>query len=219
MKIAILDCHNKSYENIAKICNKSKIKYCKIHKIDFLEFKFGDISPYGSTWGRLFGIEHYLKKYEWIFYLDTDVVITKFDFDLNSIIDQKFKIILGRMPDFDSGILGHISTSAILVKNDPWNFRLIDLWKKQHQFISKPYHAKKGSEMLSTFGVGGLFYEQSAFHYLYDTYHAVRKNTKIIDCVNDRESTHNHDSFLIHFARSPKEKRIKEFMKRHIKYD
>lgn len=217
MKIAILDCHNDSYESIAKICNNSKKKYCKLKKFDFIEFKFTNINPYGATWGRIFGIEKHLKDYDWIFYLDTDTVITNFNFELKSIIDDRFNVILGRMPDFNTGVLNHLSTSAMLIKNDCWSYSFIDAWKKQTHFVDHPYHAKKEDLNLSTFGVGGLFYEQSALHYLYDTQNDVRKKIKIIEGLNDREITHKKDSFLIHFARSPKEKRIKSFMKKTIK--
>jgi hypothetical protein len=217
MKTAILDCHDDSYEHIAKLCRKSKASYCSLKGMDFIEFKFKDIRPYGSTWGRLFGIEIHLPDYEWILYLDTDVMITNPDFDLASLMDDRFNIVLGRMPDFLTGIPNHISTSSLLLRNDPWTFEFIKLWKGQTRFISEPYHAEKTLEGLSTLGVGGLFYEQSALHYLYDTSEDVRRRIKIVDGLNDREVTHGPKSFLIHFARSPKEKRIRSFAKKLIK--
>jgi hypothetical protein len=217
MKIGILDCHDESYAGIAKICNKSKHSYCKTKKIDFIEFKFDQIKPYGPTWGRLFGIERHLPNYDWLLYLDTDTIITNFDFELESMAYSRFNVVLGRMPDFNTGISNHLSTSCLFVKNDPWTFEFIQLWKKQTQFIDHPYYAEEDKKNLSTLGVGGLFFEQSALHYLYDNSIEVQNKLKIIDGLNDREVTHSKDSFLIHFARSPKEKRIKYFMKKRIK--
>lgn len=217
MKLAILDCHDQTYENIFKLCKKSKLKYCAIHNYEFIEFKFSNIKEYGPTWGRVFGIKENLKNFDYIFYLDTDILLTNFDFKISDIIDNDYEIIVGRMPDYVTGELNHISTSAILIKNSEWSFNFLNLWLKQTQFINKPYHAKKEHENLSTLGVGGLFYEQSAFHYLYDNQKEFREKIKIIEGINDRESTYKKNSFLIHFARSPKEKRIKNFLNKRIK--
>jgi hypothetical protein len=217
MKIAILDCHDNKYEQIFKICNKSKIKYCHLNSYDFLEFKFSNIKEYGPTWGRLFGIEKNLKMYDWIFYLDTDTIITNKNIKIESLIDANYEIILGRMPDFHSGVLNHLSTSAMLIKNSKWNHDFIKLWLEQKQFIKNPYYASNQNKNLSTLGVGGLFYEQSALHYLYDTREDLRRHIKVIEGINDRESTHKNTSFLIHFARSPKKERIKKFLKKRIK--
>lgn len=217
MKIGMLDCHDKSYGEIARLCNKSKQTYCRMKDIDFIEFKFDQIKPYGPTWGRLFGIEKHLVNYDWLLYLDTDTIITNFDFELDSLADSQFNVILGRMPDFKTGVLGHLSTSCLFVKNDPWTFEFIQLWKRQTKFIDCPYHAEEDKKNLSTLGVGGLFFEQSALHYLYDNFHEIRSKIKIIEGINDREVTHKKESFLIHFARSPKHKRIKYFIKKKIK--
>lgn len=217
MKIALLDCHNKHYELIAKLCNPSKVNYCEINGYDFITENFDCIEPYGATWARIFALEKHIKKYDWVFYLDTDVIITNPQIKIEDFIDYKHHIYIGRMPDFETGILNHISTSAIIMDKSDWAFNFLSVWKSQKLFITEPYWANDEHADLSTLGVGGLFFEQSAFHYLYDHNLDVREKTKLVDGLNDRECTHKKDSFLIHFARSPKEKRIKDFLRKKIK--
>lgn len=217
MKIALLDCHNLEYEEISKLCNPSKIKYCKLHGYDFLNEKFDNIDPYGPTWARIFALKKHIGNYDWIFYLDTDVVITNPKIKIEDFIDYKHHIYIGRMPDFETGVLNHISTSAIIIDKSDWSDKFLSLWESQKKFITEPYWADGSHVNFSTMGVGGLFFEQSAFHYLYDHNADVRRKTKLVEGLNDRECTHKKNSFLIHFARSPKEKRIKKFLKNKIK--
>ena len=199
------------------MCRKSKAKYCSLNKYDFIEDEIKNINPYGPTWGRVFSIEKNLLNYDWIIYLDTDIIITNYEKKIENYIDKNYNIIIGRMPDFNTGELNHISTSSIIIKNENWSFDFLQMWKKQKTFINNPYHAVEEKKHLSTLGVGGLFFEQSAFHFLYDENEEIRKKTKLIDGINDIECNHKIDSFLIHFARSPKEKRIKDFLKKKIK--
>lgn len=199
------------------MCRKSKSLYCRLHGYDFIEYKFGDLNPYGPTWGRIFGMKAFLKQYDWLFYLDTDTVITNQKLDMKHLLDGDHRIVMGRMPDFETGVLNHISTSAMLIKNDQWTMDFLDIWLSKREFIEEPYHASEENRSLATWGVGGLFFEQSAFHFLYDAEEEVRRKVKLADGLNDRESTHRADSFLIHFARSPKVKRIKQFMTKTMK--
>lgn len=220
MKIALLECSNNDYKIISNLCSKSKIDYCKKNNYDYINYFFEDLSPYGPTWARVFAIEEKLSQYDWILYLDTDTIINNFSLKIEDSINNH-NLIIGRMPDYESGILNHISTSAILIKNCTWSFDFLNIWKLQKKYISEPYFAKKDLEKFSTFGVGGLYFEQSAFHYLYDNYEDIRNNVYVHEDVwmNDRESTYNKNSFLIHFAseRVPKLTRIKKFFKQNIK--
>ena len=218
--IKLLECHNDQYSKIARICNISKKKYCNKNNYEFIEYRFNKIEPYGPTWGRLFGIENNLKRCIWLLYLDTDTIINNFSIKIEDHIDDRYNIIIGRMPDYNTGFLNHISTSAILIKNCSWSFDFLNIWKQQKQFIKNPYFAKNEHLHFSTLGFGGLYFEQSAFHFIYDNYENIREKIKLIEdpWFNDRESTFNSNSFLIHFARSPKEKRILDFFKKRTKF-
>lgn len=200
------------------MCRKSKVLYCSMHGYEFIEYKFENLNPYGPTWGRVFGIREHLRDYDWIFYLDTDTVITNPKFSAEVLLEGCHNIVVGRMPDFDTGILNHISTSAMLLRNCDWTMGFLELWLSKKEFIDEPYHALEEHKNLSTLGAGGLFFEQSAFHFLYDTNEDVRSKVLLTEGLNDRESTYKEGSFLMHFARSPKEQRIKNFMnKRAVK--
>lgn len=218
MKIAVLDCHDEYYEAIARLCLPSRRKYCALKGYDFIEYKFDKRPPYSSclipnTWGRIFGVMESLEKHEWIMYMDTDIVITNMGFSLESIADDRFNLILGRAPRFDTRVEGHLSAANIMFRNDPWTFEFLKMWSEQTQFVREPYHAKPEHKHLATLGYGGLFFDQSALHFLYDKHPEVRKRTKIVGGINDKESTFNEKSFLIHFTRKNKEERIKSFLR------
>jgi len=201
MKYAILDCHNKDYDYIFSLTKKSKEKYCKKFGLDFLVFNF-ELKYRTQHWGRILGIKKYLKKYDYIIYLDTDSLILNFELDLKKIISEFFekKIITGPLPE-----QGHIGTNGLIVKNCAWCFEFLDKWYAQIQFINAPYH---GSPSCGLFDDGGMdiptekwiFYEQSAFHYLYDTCEDVRENTFLIkrSYFHSVPKTFKKGDFLIH---------------------
>lgn len=219
MKIAILDCFNEKtkYKNIFEVTKNSKIRYCSKFQMDFLVFNF-EIKNRTQHWGRIFGIKNYLKNYDYIVYLDTDTLITNFNFDIRNLIDSKYNIITGPLPH-----QGHIGTNGIIIKNSTWTFEFLDLWYNQDQFIDKAYH---GSPSCGTDDDGGLtlkpenwkFYEQSAFHFLYDNDELVRKNTKLIErkYFHSVPKTFKNGDFLIHTPGMPPDKKI-NLIKKYIK--
>lgn len=217
MKILVLDVHNPNYDHIAVLSEEGKRNYCQMHGYDFISHSFESLDPphRGPTWGRVAAIKQYLPCYDWILYLDTDVVLTNYTITVESQLPQMEDLQIGRMPDYDTGIPNHISTSALLVKRSDWLFEFLDRWYAQEQFIDKPYFAPPDKNHLSTWGRGGLFFEQSAFHYMYDNFEDVRQHVKVMPGAwfNDRESSHAPSSFLIHFARQDgKLERMRKFL-------
>jgi hypothetical protein len=218
MKIAMLNCFNNEYDEIFQITKKSKINYCKKNGIDFLTYNF-QLKDRTQHWGRVLGIKEHLKNYDYILYLDTDTLILNYDLDIRKIIiDNDFNIISGPLPHE-----GHIGTNGLILKNNKWTYEFLDNWYSQEKFIKSPYY---GSPSCGTGDDGGfnappnewIFYEQSAFHYLYDTIESIRKNIHLIErkYFHAVPKTFKKGDFLIHVPGMKKEIKIKLLKKYHI---
>jgi hypothetical protein len=206
MKIIVIDAHSNDYEELAKISCPVKADYCSQH--DY-EFKICNIeTDFSRTphWHKIKAIEQNIKKCDWLFYCDTDVVITNKSVKLEDIIDDKYDLICGPMP-FE----GQISTSSFLIRNCEWSYRFLDTWYKQAQFIDKPYYPHPDSDFYATGSYvkreGGTYFEQSAFAYLYDTDESVRSRIKRIK--SNLFLSYKPDNFLIHFPGGTPELKLK----------
>lgn len=211
MKITVLDCHDKKYTNIASLTSPIKERYCQRHGYNFVVYNFGNIGR-PPTWGKVLGVKHHLTDSDYILFLDTDVLIMNLDVKIENYIDERYNLQIGYMPDFNTGIKTHISTSAFIIKNTNWSQKFLNKWWNTEAYIDSPYFSKG----IATRGTGGIFYEQSAFHFLYETNKDCVSNIKIMPFpwFNTREVNYKSGDFLIHFARQTrKEERIKKFLK------
>lgn len=188
--VAILDCCNDSYNDIFSITKKSKIRYAIKHKMDFIRYRF-KIKGRTAHWGRVLGIERCLPNYDRILYLDTDTIILDHSFDIRNIFTEK-NIITGPLPHE-----GHIGTNGMIFRNKEWTYDFLKIWFNQKKFINKPYY---GTLSCGLHDKGGLYFEQSAFHYLYDHSPDVRDNTDLVaqKYMHSRPDTHAPEDFLIH---------------------
>lgn len=217
-KIAILDCRSSSYDPIFDLTSGCKIRYCDRMNIDFLEFKF-EMTDRTQHWGRVLGIMQNLESYDYIVYIDTDSVVVDKNFDLRGLIDScgDFMIATGPKPHE-----GHIGTNGMIFRNCRWCMSFLKDWYSRTEFIDEPYY---GTFSRGTHDDGGFdappekwkFYEQSAFHYLYDTDEQLRKNTLLLErrYMHSVPSTHKKGDFLIHFPGMSFEKKILS-IKRYI---
>lgn len=214
MKIGLIDAHNDSYDYIAKISRKNKTTYCEKNGYEFIEFIFKELPDNRSPhWGRVLALKKHLKNYDWLLYLDTDSVICNMNIKIEKIIDRSYDLIVGPNPQ---NLEGHLSTSGMLFKNTKWSLCFLDEWFDQKQFIDAPYIPKAEHSNLSTGNDGGgKYYEQSAFHYLYDNSASHRKKIKVVTrkIFNSLINTWMPGDFLIHFP-SP-DKKFKERGMKH----
>lgn len=140
---------------------------------------------------------YHLKDYDWLFYLDTDLLILNHDIKVEDYIDDNYNLIIGPQPHE-----GHLMTSGMLIKNCRWSFEFfLDLYA-QVQFINNPYHSPPGTRLATgSPDTGGNFLEQSAFHFLYDTEEKYAKQIKIVPrkWFNSEIGTYQEGDFLLHF--------------------
>lgn len=211
MKIAIIDAHDHNYDEIADISMPNREKYAKKHGYTFHVYKFNKLVPEQRSphWGRVLAIEQFLPSYDWIFYCDTDAIILNDTMKIEDQIDDKYDIIAGPMPHE-----GHLSTAGLIIKNSPWVMNFLKVWYSQTHFIDHPYFATAESDhgATSTDG-GGMFFEQSAFEFLYDTNAEIRGKIKRIprkffNAIASSAYMYNRGDFLIHFPGIPKQDKL-----------
>lgn len=207
MKIGLLDTHEKSYNAIAKLTLPSKAKYCKQNNYTLIHEVFDkeELQGYFPTWGRVLKIQKYLPNFDYLLYLDTDTIIT----GKEPIEIPNKSLTVSHIPNSITGKPAHLSTSAMLFENCPWSFQMLKYWWTLKQFNTQPYHSTGAA-----YPEGGKYYEQSAFHYLYDTTEFVNNIQVMPNCwLNKREVNYQKGDFLVHFAgQNDKLNRIKTFV-------
>jgi len=212
LKIAVLDTHEQSYNQIAKLTLHSKIKYCEKYNYTFIHevFNITELKDYFPTWGRVLKIQKYLPNFDYLLYLDTDTIITNYQIPIENYLQPCLAV--SHIPNGQTGQPAHLSTSAMLFKNCPWSFQMLEYWWTLKQFNHQPY--KSPPNKIAAFPEGGKFYEQSAFHYLYDHTDFADNITIMPHCwLNKREVNYKKNDHLIHFAgQDDKLNRIKRFM-------
>ena len=216
MKIAMLDVHNNKYKGIFDVGGPIKKAYCEKHGYDFLVYKTDNSfipEERQDNWGRVQGILYHLKEYDWIFYLDTDILIMNDTIKIEDYIDENYNLIAGPLPDE-----GHIMTSGMLIKNCRWSFEFfLDLYA-QIEFIKNEYHSPPDKNHATGFpSKGGLYFEQSSFHYLYDHYEKYFSKIKLVPRAwfNSETTSYNHGDFLIHFPGQIHKARLMRSMLEH----
>lgn len=201
-KVAFMDCSSRHYAKLFALTAPGKSAYCSRRGFDFLHFDF-DLKDRTQHWGRVLGMKRHLCRYDWLVYLDTDSLITNQDFEISSLLEAhpKAAILTGPMPHE-----GHIGTNGMILRSCSWLEGFLDDWYARTEFVDAPYY---GTLSRGTHDDGGFdappdkwkFYEQSAFHYLYDTMDEVRRNTVLIPrrYLHGVPGTHRRGDFLIHF--------------------
>ena len=211
-KIAFIDCSSQSYAPVFDLTSPGKIAYCRRMGFDFIKFEF-ELHDRTQHWGRILGMKRYIREYEWLVYLDTDCLITNHNFDMREIIvgNSDALVLTGPMPHE-----GHIGTNGMILRNCPWVESLLEEWYSLIEFVDSPYF---GTFSRGTHDDGGFnappekwkFYEQSAFHFLYDMRDDVRRNTTLLPrrYLHGVERTHRRGDFLIHFPGMSLDRKIR----------
>ena len=190
-KIIVLNVQNDDYRHIFELTEHNKRSYCERHGYEFrVEWLSRDM-PRRPHWGRIDVIRKNLPDCDWLFYLDTDIIITNPLFRVESYIDESFDQIVGRMPTAQ-----HASTSGILLRNCEWSYRMLDCWQSPENAVDYWY-----SDSDCTRG-GGPFVDQSGWHKMYDTVEWVRERTKILPVgqknFNNESWTWQPGDWLLH---------------------
>jgi len=140
--ICVLVSYNDAYARMAEYTVKDNIeKYCQIHGysiwIDDQKNVDNDRSP---SWQKIRTSIKILDKFRWVFFIDTDCLIMNSDIKLESIIDEKYSLIVPAhgIDPVDTPIKSiagprNVITSQFFVKNSEQGHAILnDIWNLKH---------------------------------------------------------------------------------------
>lgn len=132
---------------------ENRRKYCKLHGYDLIDGSKDIDKNRPTAWSKLKATLKYLPHYDYIFYVDMDVVILD--------IDRPVSIYINSTKDFVmTGDWNGPNTGVWLARNSNWTQWFISTAWDQKQFVQKK----------SPQGIPYPFeYEQRAFHYMLNT--------------------------------------------------
>jgi hypothetical protein len=94
MKILILTAYDTEIQNFSALTDISKYEYCKKWGFDFITHKIKNRTGVHPSWQKLQIIIDYLKPnfYDYIVWLDSDIIITNYTFDIRTLFDNKYAL-------------------------------------------------------------------------------------------------------------------------------
>ena len=166
MRIAILNADDANYDDLWVATRRNKYEYCLRHGYELVHERFVSSDRTGH-WGRVKAIEKHLPFFDYIFYLDTDIVITNPNIRIEEYLDDAYDCVVGVMPTAK-----HVSTSGAVIRNCQWSFEMLTRWWDTHVD-----HYESSSK---TTNRGGLYFDQSGFHKMLDECDWVRERVKVL---------------------------------------
>lgn len=132
MRIAILSLAiGEEYKKSVELCQKSKKMYCDKNNYDYIE----DSSVYDSTrhpaWSKVLLILKYLSFYDYVVWMDADIIIMNDSLKLEPYIDQQDFILC-----IDPGLLRN--TGLLFVKNTKYAYDLLTTVYNEGSFKNEP---------------------------------------------------------------------------------
>ena len=184
MKIAVCSLYiGEDYKNALKLCNDSLIKYCNKHQYTLITDESVITSEREPMWYKVPLIRKYLGDYDYVVWIDADIMIMNHDIKLEEIIFD-YMPLKDTMMALDSGL--KINTGVWFLKNSEYNHNLLDMIYNLPELAGE-YHEQ---------GVFGTLYNRNTLD--------LKDHTVVIPehhhgIFNSSMYTYNYGYFLIHF--------------------
>ena len=125
------------YTNLGKLTSSYLEKYCEKHNYKLVkrnEVYLKENRP--SSWAKIKAIQEEFKKTEdWIFWIDCDAIITNYEINLNSFIDENFDAIFSTDGYYTKGHFWP-SGACFLIKKTDRTIELLDkIWNQPKVII------------------------------------------------------------------------------------
>jgi lipopolysaccharide biosynthesis glycosyltransferase len=184
MKIGVCSlAYGEEYKKVVSLCTESLRRYCDKHDYSLIMDETLVDHTRDYMWSKVKIIQHYLSQYEYIVWVDGDMLIMNDTILLEDLIH----LYLGNkemMMSMDVG--GWINTGFWVIKNSPYNERLLDI-------------------IYNAFELAGNFHEQGVFNALYNkNIYNLQKKFKLICEVEQRlfnasNCNYVNGDFIFHF--------------------
>jgi hypothetical protein len=197
LRIGIISLCDDGVEAICETSTANKQAYADLHGYDLIVDEEIVDKNRPTSWSKLLAMRKYLPEYDFLLYVDIDIVIMNPNRRLEDIVDYNYDQML-------AADANGMNCGVWMIRNTPWSLWFIDEMWAQDQFV-----APKAWNML-------FKYEQRAFHFLYqspiwrrvikgDQYpkaNTVRARTKVLNaCVfNSQPAFYTKGDLLVHLA-------------------
>ena len=198
----------REYSDIAKEIN---IRYCNLHKYDFIYDNIRRLPDRKPHWERIPLIKKILNEYnyDYVIWIDSDAFFRKNNSILLENIINKYNKEIIFSEDINNGEKHNsiINSGIIILKNTEYTKKILDYWSKKECFDKR---------------IDREFEDQGCIRYTHKENIYNLKDRSIIlpfgELQTFKEDEHNN-SLIIHLAGIGKEKRIKIITKYRDKYN
>lgn len=218
--IGIVTMHNSYYTDLSNVTyNQNLVEYANLHKYKLFCKTDGFSTEYQIYFDKIkFMIDSLSdSEIEWIWWLDSDAIVTNFHTKLESIIDNQYHVILST--DFNG-----INAGSILVKNSPQGKAWLEVIYA-HRFFNKIINHKWPEQIVMMETAKNYtdiikIVPQKIFNSYYYSLYDKDYGTPIAVIFGDRLKTDGNwtpGDFVIHFPGMPNIIRI-EYIKLFLKH-
>ena len=201
--IAILQLFDENIKDFGLLSQDSVIKYCLQEDLTYLSFHNWDNSKVSGNWLKAKYLREHLSKYDYIMYIDADIVITNYNYDLKNLIKNNSTADI--LCCFDVAFW-LINSGSFIIKNSENSMKILNDWDRLCKSIQ------------------GLFIYQNNGDQgeLIETLFKYKSNVEIFKDTefNTHPNNWNSDCFLIHlmgFKFNERVKIMKYFNHKYIK--
>lgn len=126
--------HGRTFKEIGELTRASKEEYCQVHGYDFY------LKDSNFDYSKRQGFERWdifldkIKDYDWLWYIEADLMIMNQTIRLENLIDDKYDFIIGESNS--NGEIKEVNNGSILIKKSDWSLSFL----KHIDSLKKYYH-------------------------------------------------------------------------------
>lgn len=230
LKIAILTLSDSNYRGLSSMSRYNFRRYAAHHGYDFIEYNRLLDNEFPAQWNKILALKEHLHQYEWVFWVDSDMLLMDLSQPLEKLIDPDYDLIIsGNRHAIDNELTFHPTYKNIL--DGQFLIRNTSL---MHQFLDAILHPA------ADVPIHDFDHEVRQMRILLNQDEGYRSRVKIIDETSMCSMWYNDDpdiifnhypdwnlgsniykrgDFVIHFTGYPLDKRIELMEKFSRKVD
>ena len=204
-RIAVVTLYTDNILELAELTNVSKRNYCKKWGYDFICETATLDADRPPAWSKILLLKDHLDEYDWLYWIDADAIIMNPETPLESIIDERYSMVVAKLESEDLFGDLHLNTGSFFIKSDAQGKKLLNDIYQQGQFTNH------------------LCWEQQAFIDLYINNKWVRDSVKVehdSKMFNSSAAVYDKGDFVFHAVGPIRTKKGKiDLINRIIKED
>ncbi|CAD7697635.1 unnamed protein product [Ostreobium quekettii] len=133
------DPKGRSFEGVLEATRENKEGYARRHGYRYFDASFLLDTSRPPSWSKILAVQYYLAEYDWVFWMDSDSVVTNPDIKLESILPagERLDFIVTKDPaGYNAGMW--------FIRNSPWSHKFLRTWWGMSSFVRKAGDTKSG---------------------------------------------------------------------------